>query len=164
MNGDQWNLVLPILLIISNSISWTEKERWYVREEERLSKSPMTQNFGIFNLLHRWQLLATFSIAWSVFLYYVVESVAICGQIIAGVHFYRLKIQVWGTWFFIQTFQKEYLPEQCVRGDRRQTMQSREIICSPFHVLESPLLILGTSNKTLLEFLVWTDLDKSILF
>lgn len=58
-----FSMVPPLLLIISNSISWTEKERWYIREEEGLGKSAMTQNFGAFNLLHNWQLLATFSIA-----------------------------------------------------------------------------------------------------
>lgn len=55
-----FNMELPLLLIISKSISWTEKEKWYIREEEGLGKSTMTQNFGIFNLLHRLQLLATF--------------------------------------------------------------------------------------------------------
>lgn len=57
-----FSMVLP-LLIISNSISWTEKERWYIREEEGLSKNTMTQNSGILNLLHGWQLLATLTIA-----------------------------------------------------------------------------------------------------
>lgn len=72
-----FSMVLPLLLIVSSSISWTEKERGYIREEEGLGKSTMTQNFGIFNLLHGWQLLATFSISWSVFLCYAVQSVAV---------------------------------------------------------------------------------------
>lgn len=39
-------------------------------------------------------------------------------------------------------------------------MESREIICSPFHAFESPFLILGTSNETLLE---WTAFELTCL-
>lgn len=54
-----FNMVIPLLLIISNSTLWTEKKkRWYIKEEEGLGK--MTENSGIFNLLHKWQLLETF--------------------------------------------------------------------------------------------------------